>query len=143
MLTNEGNIDKFLGIEITQLDAKRSKVTQLFSTDQTISCLGVDTNNFGMETNPKQTPIGKPLPNKDLTETPQKEDWNYCTAVGMLTYLQANIHPEMSMAVHQPARFCNQPMLTHEKAIKRLGRYLYHTKSEGIVYNPDTSKGLE
>ena len=34
-------------------------------------------------------------------------------------------------------------MLLHEKAIKRLGRYLYHTKREGIVYNPDTSKGLE
>ena len=37
----------------------------------------------------------------------------------------------------------NQPMLTHEKAITRLGRYLYHTKREGIVYNLDTSKGLE
>jgi hypothetical protein len=34
-------------------------------------------------------------------------------------------------------------MLLHEKAIKRLGRYLYHTKREGIVYDPDTSKGLE
>ena len=49
----------------------------------------------------------------------------------------------MSMAVHQTARLCNKPMLTHEKAIKRLGRYLYHTKREGIVYNPDIKKGLE
>ena len=24
-----------------------------------------------------------------------------------------------------------------------MGRYLYHTKKEGIVYNPDTSKDLE
>ena len=54
-----------------------------------------------------------------------------------------NSFPEMSMAVHQTARFCNKPMLTHEKAIKRLGRYLYHTKREGIVYNPDMAKGLE
>ena len=49
----------------------------------------------------------------------------------------------MSMAVHQTARFCNKPMLLHEKAIKRLGRYLYHTKREGIIYNPDITKGLE
>ena len=49
----------------------------------------------------------------------------------------------MSMAVHQTARFSNSPMLSHEKAIKRLGRYLYHTKKEGIIYNPDTSKVLE
>ena len=61
----------------------------------------------------------------------------------MLTYLQGNIHPVMSMAVHQTARFSNSPMLLHEKAIKSLGRYLYHTKKEGIIYNPDTSKGLE
>ena len=47
------------------------------------------------------------------------------------------------MAVHQTARFCNNPMLSHKKAIKRLGRYLSHTRKEGIVYNPDTSKGLE
>ena len=34
-------------------------------------------------------------------------------------------------------------MLLHDRAIKRLGRYLYHTKKEVIVYTPDTSKGLE
>ena len=49
----------------------------------------------------------------------------------------------MSMAVHQTARFCNNPLLSHKKAIKRLGRYLSHTRKEGIVYNPDTSKVLE
>ena len=47
------------------------------------------------------------------------------------------------MAVNQTARFCNKPMLTHEKDIKRLSRYLHHTKREGIVYNPDIKKGLE
>ena len=49
----------------------------------------------------------------------------------------------MSMAVHQTARFCNNPMLLHEKAIKQLGIYMYHTKREGIGYNPDITKGLE
>ena len=47
------------------------------------------------------------------------------------------------MSVHQTAHFCNKRMLLHEKAFKCLGRYLSHTKKEGIVYNPDTSKGLE
>ena len=60
----------------------------------------------------------------------------------MMTYLQGNSQPEMSMAVHKTDRFCNNPMLLHEKAIKRLGRYLYHTRKERIVYNPDTSKGF-
>ena len=49
----------------------------------------------------------------------------------------------MSMAVHQTAHFCEKPMLSHEKAIKRLGQYLSQTRKGGIVYSPDTSKGLE
>ena len=61
----------------------------------------------------------------------------------MITYLQDNSRPEIPMTVHQTARFCNNPMLSHEKAIKRLVQYLSHTRKEGIVYNPDTSKGLE
>ena len=61
----------------------------------------------------------------------------------MLTYLQVNNRPEMPMEVHQTARFSNNPMLAHEKPIKRMGCYLYHTKKEVIVYNPDTFKGLE
>ena len=34
-------------------------------------------------------------------------------------------------------------MLSHEKAIKRIGRYLQHTKEDGIIYSPDMTKGLE
>ena len=143
ILTDEGDIDKFLGIEITHLDEKRFKISQPYLIDRIISLLNIDTNTYGMETNSKSTPVGKPLLHKDLEGKPRKESWNYRTAVGMLTYLQGNTRPEMSMAVHQTARFCNNPMLSHEKAIKRLGRYLYHTKNEGIVYNPDISKGLE
>ena len=60
-----------------------------------------------------------------------------------MTYLQGNSQPEISMAVHQTARFCNNQMLSHQKAIKRLGRYLSNTKKEGIVYSTNTSKGLE
>ena len=49
----------------------------------------------------------------------------------------------MSMAVHQTAQFCNNPMILHEKAIKWPRQYLYHTRKEGIIYNPDISKDLE
>ena len=61
----------------------------------------------------------------------------------MLQYLQGNTRPEISMAVHQTARFCNDPKLCHEKAIVRIGRYLLHTKDRGIIYDPDKTRGLE
>jgi hypothetical protein len=39
--------------------------------------------------------------------------------------------------------FCNNPMLSHEQAIMRIGRYLRHTKNRGIIFKPDKTKGLE
>ena len=87
--------------------------------------------------------MGKPVLHKDLEGKPRKLSWKYRTAVGMLTYLQGNTRPEISMAVHQTARFSNDPKLCHEKAIMRLGRYLLHTRDRGIIFEPDKSKGLE
>ena len=34
-------------------------------------------------------------------------------------------------------------MLSHEKSIKCIGRYLFHAKKEVIIYNPYLSKVLE
>ena len=121
VLTDEGDINKLLGIEITQLDDKRFKISQPFLIDPILSFLNIDTNEYGMDTNTKSTPVGKPLLHKDLSGKPRKETWNYRTAVGMFTYLKGNSRPEMSMSVHQTARFSNSPMLSHEKAVKQLG----------------------
>jgi hypothetical protein len=61
----------------------------------------------------------------------------------MTSYLQNSTRPNISMEVHQTARFSNQPMLSHEKAIICIGRYLLDTCSHSIVYKPDTTKGLK
>ena len=87
VLTDEGDINKFLGIEITQLDDKRFKISQPYLTDRMLSFLNIDANDHNVETNAKSTPVGKPLLHKDLSGKPRKNTWNYCTAVGMMTYL--------------------------------------------------------
>ena len=61
----------------------------------------------------------------------------------MLGYLQGTSRPDISLAVHQSARFNNNPKLSHERAIKRIVRYLLDTKDQGLIYKPDKSKGLE
>ena len=53
VLTDEGDINKFLGIEITQLDNKRFKISQPFLIDGIILFLNIDTNEYGMDTNTK------------------------------------------------------------------------------------------
>ena len=61
----------------------------------------------------------------------------------MLRYLKNSTRPEIAMAVHQCVRFNNQPMLSHEQAIKRIAKYLKGTSDQGIVYNPDKTKVIE
>ena len=83
MLTNEGDIDKFLGIEINNLDEKIFKNSQPFLIHRIISFLNMDTNDFGLGTISKLTPVGKPLLHKELSGKPRKENCNYRTALGM------------------------------------------------------------
>ena len=61
----------------------------------------------------------------------------------MLSYLQGSTRLDISMAVHQCARFSNQPKLSHEKAVKRIVKYLSITCERGIIYKPNKSKGIE
>ena len=58
----------------------------------------------------------------------------------------------MAYAVHQCARFCNDPKLSHEKAVKRIIRYLIgtvrndrnrRTSNQGIIYKPDKTKSVD
>ena len=143
ILTDEGDIDKFLGIEIKHLDKGSFEISQPFLTERIVTLLGLKDNDFDANINARSTPVGKPVLNKDLEGKPRKLSWKYRTAVGMLNYLQGNTRPEISMAVHQTARFCNDPKRCHEQAIMRIGRYLLHTIDRGIIYKPDKSKGLE
>ena len=47
------------------------------------------------------------------------------------------------MATHQCARFNSCPNLCHERAVKRIFKYLLDTNDKGIIFQPDTTKGLE
>ena len=42
--------------------------------------------------------------------------YNYASLVGMLQYLQAHSHPELTFAVSQCDRFTNKPKRSHEVA---------------------------
>ena len=59
-LTDEGEIDKFLGIEITHLDDKRFKISQPFLIDRIVAYLSIDSNEYSIGTNSKSTPVSKP-----------------------------------------------------------------------------------
>jgi hypothetical protein len=143
VLTDEGSIDKFLGIEIKRLGKQEFEISQPFLIDRILALLQLEHNGHEMESNDKLTPAAPQILNKDLMGKPRKKSWKYRTAVVMLSYFQGHTRPDISMPVHQTARFCNDPKLCHEQAITRIGRYLLGSRDKGIKYMVDLSKGLE
>ena len=139
VLQDEGTIDKYLGVEIRQLDDSSFELTQPFLIERITKFLGIDNGR----TNEKLTPVGKPLLNRDLNGVSRKYDWEYRGAIGMLTYLTGSVRPDIAMAVHQCARFSINPKRSHEQAVMRIGRYLLSTKEKGMIYRSDCLKGIE
>ena len=61
----------------------------------------------------------------------------------MVSYLQGSTRPEISMTVHQWARFSNDPRLIHEMGVQKIGDYLSETATRGIIYGPNKTQVIE
>lgn len=141
-LTDEGSIDKFLGIEITDRGNGTFEMSQPFLIQRIIDELGIGVLGDEIKTRDR-TPASSVILDKGLGDKPRERDWKYRTVVGMLSYLQANSRPDTSMATHQTARFCSDPKRSHERAVIRIGKYLRGTAERGIIFEPKKSMGLE
>ena len=80
-------------------------MSQPFLIRRIITSLSLDEH----KTKGRETPVGKPLLNRDLDGCPRKKKWLYRGAVGMLSYLANSVRLEIQMAVHQTAWFLNEP----------------------------------
>ena len=142
VFTTEGTMESYLGVNIERLPEKRGFIlSQPFLIDRIIEAVNFDSaTTKGARDN---TPCGFPLLNKDEDGPLRKAKWKYRGIIGMLGYLQGTSRPDISMPTHQCARFNNNPKLSHERAVKRIVRYLLDTRDKGIVYKPDITKGLE
>ena len=140
ILTDEGSLEKYLGVDVKKKKDGSLELVQPFLIERILALLGM---NEDAVHNSKPTPAIRPLLNKDLKGECRKNEWNYCTAIGMLTYLKGTTGSDISMAVHQCARFSVSPMLSHESAVKRIGRCLLGSKYREILFNVSKSHGLE
>ena len=118
----------------------RVEMSQPFLIEKIINLLGEAVK----EANVKDTPaLHKEILHKDENGSERKQSWNYRSAIGMLNYLAASTRPDILFAVHQCVRFAANPKLSHERALKRIVRYLKGTKDKGIILKPDPSKGVQ
>ncbi len=139
ILQDKGSIDKYLGVNIEQLNYSSFHLMQPFLIERISDFLGIDN---GCK-NERDTPVGKPLLNKDLNGVPCKYMWEYRGVIGMLTYLTGSVCLDTAMAVHQCARFSTNPMRSHKQAVMCISRYLLSSKDKGMIYAPDPKRGLE
>ena len=90
-LTDKGSINTYLGILIEDIDENCFKMSQPILIQRIIQFLALDPH----KTKGRNTPVGKPLLNRDLDRIQQKHTWLYRGAVGMLSYLCNRVRPDI------------------------------------------------
>ena len=131
-------MNAYLSVDISPFpDGEVFTLSQPFLIDQIIQVLGFYPNTTKGATN--DTPAGYLLLNKDENYPARKASWKYCGIIGMLGYFQGTTRPDIAMATHQCARFNNDPHISHERAVKHIGRYILDNRYKGMIYRPDTS----
>jgi hypothetical protein len=141
-LTVEGDIGDFLGVKIERQENGSFILSQPHLIESTLKDLRLlpkdqDANAQFEQSKPKSTPaaVSKPLhayPNSK----PFDDHFDYRSVIGKLNYVEKCTRPDISVAVHQCARFQADPKVEHGNALKWLGRYLLGTKDKGMVYHP-------
>ena len=136
-LTNDGELQDYLGTRFDRSPDGSVTLTQPRMVDRVLEIVGLLS---GSNVKLHDTPATAIL---NSTSSPRLQKWNYRSAVGCLSYHNAMVRPDITFAVQQFARFCNNPGQEHEEAVKRICRYLMKTRSQGLVLKPDKTKGLE
>ena len=138
-ITDEGDIQDFLGIHIEKKEDGSILLTQPHLVDQILDDL-----KMGKDVNPKSIPAAS---SKLLSRHTKSNDFdnsfNYRSVIGKLNYLEKGTRADIAYITHQCARFTTCPKTEHGNAIRWLARYLKGTRDKGLILRPNKTKGLE
>jgi hypothetical protein len=130
-------VNDFLGVHIERNeDTKEVTLTQPHLIQSILKDLGLTSESNTRTIPALSSKILGPHRHSQL----HSEHWHYRSVIGKLNYLEKSSRPDIAYAVHQCARFSENPRLEHSKAVKMIGRYLQGTMDKGIICKPtDTS----
>ena len=99
-------------------------------------------DKFGMaECNPSGTPLEVGL---QLVKADKSDDaLPYREAVGILMYLMVGTRPDLAFAIGKQSRFVSCYGKEHWAAIKRVLRYVKGSMGKGLVFDKNSSCGLQ
>ena len=131
-ITDEGDIDEYLGVKVTRHDNGTISLTQPHLIDSIIADLGFKANTKG-----KSTPAPSTASlNRDREGPTHDESWDYRSVIGKLNYLEKSTRPDIAFAVHQCARYSSDPKQSHSTAVRYIVRYLMITRDKGLILKP-------
>ena len=142
VLTDEGELKDYIGVHIEHLSDGQILLSQPRMIDRCLQMLNIPLDSDSVKTHDTPADSTKVL-HRDSEGPPRKKTFHYRSIIGALLYLTSMSRPELSFAVHQCARFSQDPKLSHEQAVTRICRYLKATRNQGMILNPDLSKGFE
>ena len=139
-LTEEGDLEDFLGVQIERKADGSIHLSQPHLIDQILKDLRLDKQDVTTKNVPSTS-------SKILLRYPLSKDFdnsfNYKSVIGKLNYLEKTTRSDISYITHQCARFTSCPKEEHGQAIRWLGRYLKATRNRGTILRPQKGKGLE
>jgi hypothetical protein len=136
-LNIEDDVAGFLGILMSKRKDGSIELLQTGLIDRILKVMGLE------ESHVKSTPSEVKALGKDDDGDTCSEPWSYASVVGMLMYLASNSRPDIAYAVHSCARFTHCPKRVHEKALKRIARYLKGMKDRGMVIKPTADLAMD
>jgi len=138
-VTEEGDIEDFLGVNIGRVDDDTYHLSQPYLIDQILCDLNLDGEN--VQTKETLSPLSRVL--GAHKSSPKFDGHFHCQSViGKLNCLEKCSRPDAAGATHQCARFSSDPRKEHGEAVKWLGRHLRATRDKGVHIRPtdDTFK---
>ena len=98
--TDEGELSKYLGVEIEQLKSGGFSMSQPFLIQRILGAVHIDMAAIKS----CSTRVLGPLLSRDEHGSERKYDWKYRMLTGMLGCFQGTTRPDITMGTHQCAR---------------------------------------
>ena len=68
------------------------------------------------------------------TDTSANTSWKYASILGAVLYIANTTRPDICYSAHLLTRYLRNPNEAHHNLLKRLARYLYHTRHVGLKF---------
>jgi hypothetical protein len=127
---DQGDLSNYLGVNIERRKDGKIEMTQPTLTLSILKDVGLWENGKKNQATSRTTPAYSTtiLTSDEGGEDFKDRDFNYRQVIGKLLYLEKSTRPGIACAVHQCARYCISPKVSHAQAVKRICRYLLGTK---------------